>query len=205
MVSAHNHAFSRSIYRKKTFTGLYTKWDSLTTQKYKTHHIRTLTFRCYSLSLSLLSCSLDELRDLLLPRRLFLAQRCVELEHTVLVMFLTGNETVPKKEVFLILPYLGLQTRIFTRQVKACINKFNGCFELRVVFQSTHCIKSLFPCKAGSPVLKCSNVRDVYKAICWDCQEFFIGKTKRSLHERNTEHFKSILHLICTSPIIHLV
>ena len=33
MVSAHNHAFSRSIYRKKTFTGLYTKWDSFTPPK----------------------------------------------------------------------------------------------------------------------------------------------------------------------------
>ena len=48
MVSAHNHAFSRSIYRKKTSTGLYTKWDSFTTQKYKINLIRTLTFRCYS-------------------------------------------------------------------------------------------------------------------------------------------------------------
>jgi len=34
--------------------------------------------------------------------------------------------------------------------------------------------------------------RVVYKASCWDCQEFYIGKTKRRLHDRKTEHFKSI-------------
>ena len=29
----------------------------------------------------------------------------------------------------------------------------------------------------------------VYKASCWDCQEFYVGKTKRRLHDRKTEHF----------------
>ena len=29
----------------------------------------------------------------------------------------------------------------------------------------------------------------VYKASCWDCQDFYIGKTKRRLHDRKTEHF----------------
>ena len=26
----------------------------------------------------------------------------------------------------------------------------------------------------------------------WDCQDFYIGKTKRRLHDRKTEHFKAI-------------
>ena len=35
--------------------------------------------------------------------------------------------------------------------------------------------------------------RVVYKAGCWDCQDFFTGKTKRSgLQDRKTEHFKAI-------------
>ena len=32
----------------------------------------------------------------------------------------------------------------------------------------------------------------LYKASCWDCQDFYIDKTKRSLHDRKTEHFKGI-------------
>ena len=32
----------------------------------------------------------------------------------------------------------------------------------------------------------------VYKASCWDCDDCYIGKTKRRLHDRKTEHFKAL-------------
>ena len=32
----------------------------------------------------------------------------------------------------------------------------------------------------------------VYKASCWDCDDFYIGKTKRRLHDRETEHFRAL-------------
>ena len=62
-----NNTFVTSIYRKKTFTGLYTKWDSFTPRKYKINLIRTLTYRCYRIcsSASLLQSALDDLRKLL--------------------------------------------------------------------------------------------------------------------------------------------
>ena len=68
LIKRYNHTFSASIYRKKTFTGLYTKWDSFTPRKYKVNLIRTLTFRCFRIcsSPSLLRSCLDELRKLLL-------------------------------------------------------------------------------------------------------------------------------------------
>ena len=83
-----------------------------------------------------------------------------------------------------------LQSRILTKQVKACINKFYGCFDLRVVFRSKHRIKSLFPYK--NRLVRAQMSKVVYKASCLHCQEFYTGKTKRRLHDRKTEHFKSI-------------
>ena len=38
--------------------------------------------------------------------------------------------------------------------------------------------------------------RVVYKANCWDCKDFYIGKTKGRLHDRKTKHFKSALRFI---------
>ena len=35
----------------------------------------------------------------------------------------------------------------------------------------------------------------VYKASCWDCDAFYIGKTKRRLHDRKTEQFKALTHI----------
>ena len=32
----------------------------------------------------------------------------------------------------------------------------------------------------------------MYKASCWDCDDFYIGETKRCLHDRKTEHFKAL-------------
>jgi len=32
----------------------------------------------------------------------------------------------------------------------------------------------------------------VYKAGCWDCNACYIGKTKRRLHDMETEHFKAL-------------
>jgi len=32
----------------------------------------------------------------------------------------------------------------------------------------------------------------VYKASCWDYQDFYIEKTKRRLHDRKTKHFEAI-------------
>ena len=41
----------------------------------------------------------------------------------------------------------------------------------------------------------------VYKASCWNCDDFYIGKTKRRLHDRKTEHFKVLTKDFHTSAI----
>ena len=41
----------------------------------------------------------------------------------------------------------------------------------------------------------------VCRANCWDCNGFYIGKTKRRLHDRKTEHFKALAKNDNTSAI----
>ena len=53
--------------------------------------------------------------------------------------------TVPKKDVILVLPYLGFQSELVKRRLKSCINKFYGFVNLKVIFQSTCRIKYFFP------------------------------------------------------------
>ena len=69
----------------------------------------------------------------------------------------------------------------------------------RVIFQSARRLKSFFPYKDTINRSKMSKV--VYKASCWDCQDFYIGKTKRRLHDRRTEHFKGITSTCNASAI----
>ena len=49
------HNFSTSVYRKETFTGLCTKWETFNPRKYKINIIRTLSFRCCRICSSPLS------------------------------------------------------------------------------------------------------------------------------------------------------
>jgi len=157
--------------------------------------MQTLAFRCFRIcsSPSLLHSCLNKLRKLL-----------VQNGYPVGVTNYNINDvlnrhqrkpknpttTVPKKEIILVLPYLGVQSKIVTNQLKTCIYKFYGCINLRVIFQSTYRIKSLFPYKDR---INCSQLsKVVYKASCWDCQDFHIGKTKCRLHDRKTEHLKLI-------------
>ena len=63
-----DNTFTTSVYRKKTFTGLYNKWDSFIPRKNKINLIRTLTSRCFRIcsSPSLLQAAIKYLRKLLL-------------------------------------------------------------------------------------------------------------------------------------------
>ena len=130
-------------------------------------------FRIYS-SPSLLSCSLDELIKLLLQN----GYSSGVLNYNINDVLVNKQQnrpkqlitTVPKKEVSLVLPYLGLQSRILTKQVKACINKFFGWFDLRVFFQSHTSYKSFFRYK--DRLTRSQMSRFVDKASCWHCQDF---------------------------------
>ena len=101
---------------------------------------------------------------------------------------------VPKKDVTLVLSYLGLHSDAITRRLKSCVNKFYGFVNLRVVsFQNTCRIKSFFPYKDRFNRSQKSKI--VYKASCWDCGAFYIGKTKRRSHDRKTGHFKALTQI----------
>ena len=77
-----DNTFSTSVYRKKTFTGHYTKWDSFTSRKYKLNLIRTLTYRCFRIcsSPSLLQAAIKDLKTET-PVAKRLPSRCYHVQH----------------------------------------------------------------------------------------------------------------------------
>ncbi|KAL9961374.1 hypothetical protein ACROYT_G030298 [Oculina patagonica] len=69
----------------------------------------------------------------------------------------------------------------------------------RLIFQNTCRIKSFFPYKDRFNRSQKSKV--AYKASCWDCDAFYIGKTKRRLQDRKVEHFKALTQVGHTSDV----
>ena len=88
------------------------------------------------------------------------------------------------------LAFLGSQSEVLARRVKSCVSKFYGFVNLRVIFNNTCRIKSFFPYK--DRINRSQRSKVVYRANCWDCDSFYVGKTKRRLHDRKTEHFKAL-------------
>lgn len=107
--------------------------------------------------------------------------------------------TVPKKDIVILLPYLGLQSNQVAKRLKSCVYKFYSCVNLKIIFQNTQCIKSFFPYK--DRINRSQQSKIIYRANCWDCNGFYIGKTKRRLHDRKTEHFKALAKNDNTSAI----
>ncbi|KAL9965747.1 hypothetical protein ACROYT_G029589 [Oculina patagonica] len=102
----------------------------------------------------------------------------------------TPVATVPKKDIIILLPYLGLPSIQITKRLKSCVSNFYSFVNLKIIFQNTRRIKSFFPYKDRLNRSQRSKV--IYKASCWDCDDVYIGKTKRRLHDRKTEHFKAL-------------
>ena len=64
-----------------------------------------------------------------------------------------------------------------SKGLKSCIYQFYSCVNLKIIFQNTCHIKSFFPCKDHLNRSQRSKV--IYKACCWDRNDFYIGETKR--------------------------
>ena len=145
-----NNAFTTSIYRKKTFTGLYTKWDSFTPRKYKINLIRSLTYRYYRLcsSGSLLQSALNDLRKLLLqngyPQRIINYHIDDVLNKNRQHQHSNPVSTVPKKDIIILLPYLGLQSNQVAKRLKSCVYKFYSCVNLKIACFSEHSMYKIF-------------------------------------------------------------
>ena len=94
--------------------------------------------------------------------------------------------TVPKKTLFLVLPYLGplsLQTRTKLRKsLKGILN----CCKLQIVFKSQNKLAKTFRFKDRIPKELTSGV--VYKFQCGLCNESYYGECVRHLDVRIGEH-----------------
>ena len=95
--------------------------------------------------------------------------------------------TVPKKPVFLKLPYVNKKCDDFAFRLRKLVSENYWQTDFNVAFQAPRTIEKLFPFKDGvKNVLDRSLV--VYSLKCGKCEEEYIGKTERLLGYRIKEH-----------------
>ena len=195
-ITRHNQQFKTSVYRKPTFSGVFTHYESYVDQTYKKSLIDTLLFRCFSICSDYTSFHLEveNLREILKKNRY--PSRIIEQSIRSFLNKLHVPKkvipTVPKKELFIVLPYLGTLSSNLKQKLRTCFKNSLPQCNIKIILKSTNRLSSLFRFKDVIPKELQSHL--VYKFSCGNCNVTYYGKTERHLNVRSSEHI-GISHL----------
>ena len=185
-----------SIYRKPTFSGVFTNFNSFIPTVYKHGLIYSLLFRCFRI------CS-DYGRfhdEIVILKDIFdkndypcnVVNFCIRTFLTKIHRPKVEVCTVPKREINILLPFLGITSLdIRTKLQDLFRRKFPQC-NLRIIFKASVRLRSLFRFKDRVPKLLHSGL--VYCFKCSGCNATYYGKTKPHFKVRICEHL-GISHL----------
>ena len=110
-ITRENNQLKTSFYRKPTFSGVFTQYESYIDQSYKKSLIFILLFRCYSLcsGYTLFHLEVEKLREIF--KKNSYPSSIIELSIRTFLNRLYVPKlvysTAPKKELLIILPFLG--------------------------------------------------------------------------------------------------
>ena len=87
------------------------------------------------------------------------------------------KHTVPKKELFIVLPYLGMSSLCLRTRLQKSINSNISFCKIKIIFKSSTRLANFFRFKDKIPLCLCSNI--VYKFACGRCNATYYSKTWR--------------------------
>ena len=100
--------------------------------------------------------------------------------------------TVPKKELFIVLLYLGTLSSNVKRKLRTCFKNSLPQCNIKIILKPTNHLSSLFRFKDVIPKQLPSHL--VYKFSCSNCNVTYDSKTERHLNVQSSEHI-GISHL----------
>ena len=183
-------AFETSVYRKKTFTGLYTHFSSFTPLTYKLGLMYTLMSRAFRISSSFSTVNVEfERIKAYLVRNGFPATIIDRATRKFLSKFYGPKpvvSTVEKLRLTICLPFTGKHGMDLRKRVTKLIKGAFPQVSLQFVFIPSFRIHNLFVYKDRLP----SSIRSkvIYKYTYGGCNSTYIGKTIRQLTVRVNEH-----------------
>ena len=189
-ISRSQGKFSTSVYRKPTFTGLFTNFHSFIPLTYKRCLVSCLVHRIFNLCSSYenFHIQLEVVRNLFklngFPSHMFERITRRFLDNTFDPK--PSVQTVPKKIIYFCLPFTGIHSLQIRTQINRLCNAAFPHLETRFVFRSSRRIASFFPFKDKVPKYLRSSVVYLFKCRC--CSASYVGQTTRHLHTRISEH-----------------
>ena len=183
-----NNKFATDIYRKKTFSGVYTNFTSFVPETYKVSLIKS--FWSYSLCSDFIKFhyEIDIFKSILYNKcyPCDLVDKCIEDVLGKILAPKTVASRVPKKDLVITLTYLGkLSLQICTRINHILKNNLPYC-NIRFAFQSKCKMSKFFTFEDRIPWFIRSGI--VNKFQCGGSNATYYGKTKRHFRVRMCKH-----------------
>ena len=190
LVSREDNRFITSIYRKPTFSGLYSNFNSFMPLQYKKSLTKTLLHRAFTLCCdwNRFQLEVSSLKKIFRKNQFpthFIEKVIGEFLNKI---FITKRIVmdVPKKEIFMSLPYLGPDSFHLKKRLSKVISTYYPQCKLKLVFKCSNRLRNCFVFKDRIPF----NVRShlLYRYSCSSCNSAYVGKSKRHFMVRVYEH-----------------
>jgi len=193
--------YKTTMYRKKTFTGVYLNWLSLTTKRYKIGLIHCLMDRIWKICIEEedRKHEIDKLKSILARNDYpnFVVEREIN-------KFINARETtagthqssppstdsIRTDKRFIVLPYVSRRAESFAKRLKLHVQGFFPTVDFNVAFKAPCEMGRLFPFKDKVKQVT-SRSLVIYRINCMNCEADYIGKTERILCYRLHEHEKT--------------
>ena len=182
--------FTTSVYRKPTFSGIYIHFDSFLPSSDKIGLLHSSLYRCFRIRSDWTKFPLElvKLIDVFetnaYPENF--VNNCIKVFLNNKYRIQEKMITVPKKTLFLVLPYLGplsLQTRT---KLRKSLKGTLSCCKLQIAFKSQNKLAKAFRFKDRITKELTSGV--VYKFQCGLCNESGYDECERHLTVRIGDH-----------------
>ena len=96
---------------------------------------------------------------------------------------------VPRKELLVVLPYLGIFDLILRKRLYKSVSKSLPQCNVKVIFQSKNRLSNFFTFKVSISLHLRSNL--VYKYQCSNCNITYYGESERHLEVKGAEHIRT--------------
>ena len=193
LIVKENGSIKTNIYRKPTFSGVYSNFKSFIPTKYKANLIATLLYRVYHIT----SKTEDFFKEVENVEKILVSNGYPMNFICICVKRFLKNRDKKKKDVskentvsenkkLVIMPYLGKMSSKIERTVKSLFRKALPKVKLQFVYKTSFKMCNLFRFKDQIPEDLLSDL--VYLFKCGTCKDTYVGHIRRHFKVRKSEH-----------------
>ena len=193
--SFERHRFETTIYRKPTFTGLLTNWNSYVPKQYKKASIVSMANRALIIcsTYTLLVSEFNEIRRIGLNNDypLSFIDTIIGIKLSQYIDKNNGKLNEPsigcvKQKMYVELPFISSSTLTLKKKIMHLTNELRPDLDIQFFSRPPPATQAFFQTK--DPIVKHMQSDVVYYIKCNDCEHSYIGKTERQCLRRLCEH-----------------